>query len=159
VIRSIQGPQANGALRGISLTAIAAGVLLACGAAQAEFDTGNPDLNVRWDNTVRLNYASRVENRDNKIGNSALSDEGDYSSTLGDAVAAHRPAVRTGRGLAQAPRGAERRRLVDDAYGTQPDQPNAPFNAIPSYVNKQPARWSSACTTDRLAKWDAAFTG
>jgi hypothetical protein len=52
------------------------------GAAQAiEIDTGNPDLTVRWDNSVRLNLAQRVEARDPKIGNSALSDEGTYSST------------------------------------------------------------------------------
>jgi hypothetical protein len=29
-----------------------------------EIETGNPDLSVRWDNTVRLNYGVRVENRD-----------------------------------------------------------------------------------------------
>jgi len=141
VIRSIQGPQANGALRGISLTAIAAGVLLACGAAQAfEFDTGNPDLNVRWDNTVRLNYGSRVENRDNKIGNSALSDEGDYSFDKGDAVAKRIDLLteldvvwRKRHGFRVSGAG-----WFDDAYGnSSKSNPNPPLNAIPSYVNKQ----------------------
>ena len=70
--------------------AIAAAAVLAltCGAAQAfDFDTGNPDLTVRWDNTARFNYGVRVEDRDPKIGNSALSDEGTYSFDKGDAVA------------------------------------------------------------------------
>jgi hypothetical protein len=58
------------------------------GAVQAfEIDTGNPDVAVRFDNTVRANVAARVESRDNKIGNSVLSDEGDYSFNNGDLVA------------------------------------------------------------------------
>jgi hypothetical protein len=52
-----------------------------------EVTTGNPDLSVRWDNTVRVNLARRVEGRDPKIGNSPLADEGDYSFDQGDAVA------------------------------------------------------------------------
>ena len=68
--------------------AAAAFLALTCGTAQAfDFDTGNPDLSVRWDNTARFNYAVRVEGRDPKIGNSALADEGTYSFDKGDAVA------------------------------------------------------------------------
>ena len=62
----------------VRLRRIAAAVAATCvaafgsGSASAfEFDTGNPDLTIRWDNTVRYNYGVRVENRDNKIGNSA----------------------------------------------------------------------------------------
>ncbi|MDN3922947.1 DUF1302 domain-containing protein [Roseateles violae] len=61
--------------------------LLACSAGAFEIETGNQDLSVRFDNTVRLNYAQRVESRDSKIGNSPIADEGTYSFDRGDAVA------------------------------------------------------------------------
>jgi hypothetical protein len=52
-----------------------------------EIDTGNPDLTIRWDNAVRFNYAVRIEERDSKIGNSPIADEGTWSFDRGDAVA------------------------------------------------------------------------
>ena len=68
--------------------ALAAATLAAALPAQAfEIDTGNPDLSLRWDNTVRLNYAQRVESRDPTIGNSPIGDEGTYSFNKGQAVA------------------------------------------------------------------------
>lgn len=51
-----------------------------------EFDTGNPDIEVRWDNTLRYNAAQRVEARDQRIANNANYDEGDYSFDKGDLV-------------------------------------------------------------------------
>lgn len=49
-------------------TAIAAAVLLQCGPAMAlEFDTGNPDVRVRWDNTLKYSAAARVEGRSNSL--------------------------------------------------------------------------------------------
>jgi hypothetical protein len=67
--------------------AVAAACFAAGNASAFEIDTGNPDLSVRWDNTVRLNAARRVEGRDSNIGNSYISDEGTYSFDKGDAVA------------------------------------------------------------------------
>ena len=67
---------------------MAATCALLAGTAHAlEIDSGNPDVSIRWDNTVRANAAVRVEGRDDKIGNSALSDEGTYSFDKGDMVA------------------------------------------------------------------------
>lgn len=43
-----------------------AGDVLAC-----EFDADNPDLQVRWDNTLRYKLATRVERGDNKLDRSA----------------------------------------------------------------------------------------
>ncbi|HJV86940.1 MAG TPA: DUF1302 domain-containing protein [Noviherbaspirillum sp.] len=61
---------------------------LAAGNAMAfEFDTGNPDVAVRWDNTVRYNAGLRVQGRDPRIGNYYVADEGDYSIDKGDMVA------------------------------------------------------------------------
>ena len=62
-------------------------LLFPAGVSAMEIDTGNPDFSIRWDNTVRLNYGIRVESRDDKIGNSAVSDEGTYSFDRGDAIA------------------------------------------------------------------------
>ena len=68
--------------------AAAAAALLAAAPAQAfEFDTGNPDLTVRWDNTPRVNLGWRVDKRDELIGNNQLYDEGTYSFDHGDLVA------------------------------------------------------------------------
>jgi hypothetical protein len=62
--------------------------LLAAGSASAlEIDAGSPDFTLRWDNTVRYNLATRVESRDQKIGNSVVADEGDYLFDKGDLVA------------------------------------------------------------------------
>jgi hypothetical protein len=70
-----------------TLALAAALTLLASGAQAFEFDTGNPDLTVRWDNTPRANLAWRVEGRDAKIGATAIADEGTYSFDKGDMVA------------------------------------------------------------------------
>ena len=45
------------------LTALAAAAMLASGANAFEIDTGNPDLKLRWDNTVRYSTAFRLEGR------------------------------------------------------------------------------------------------
>ncbi|HET9025083.1 MAG TPA: DUF1302 domain-containing protein [Burkholderiaceae bacterium] len=124
---------------------MAAAVATACAgfgapALALEFDTGNPDLTVRWDNTVRGNYAVRVESRDNKIGNSALADEGTWSFDRGDAVASRIDLLseldvvyrkRFGARISAAA-------WYDAAYGDESrTNPNLPFRNIPSYVNRQ----------------------
>jgi hypothetical protein len=81
-------PRAHGRHLTRSRIAAAALAALLAGSAHAfEIDSGNPDVSIRWDNTVRANAAVRVEGRDNKIGNSVLSDEGTYSFDNGDFVA------------------------------------------------------------------------
>ena len=75
---------------GARLGPCAAAVALLCASTAAgsfEIDTGNPDLAVRFDNTVRANYGVRAESRDSKIKNSAVADEGDYLFDKGDSVA------------------------------------------------------------------------
>ena len=55
--------------------AAAATVALVAAPAEAfEFDTGNPELTVRWDNTPRINLGMRTEKRDDMIGNNQLYD-------------------------------------------------------------------------------------
>lgn len=55
-------------------------------AAAFNIDTGNDDIEMRWDNTVRYNVGARVKERDSLIGNSLASDEGTYSFDKGDVV-------------------------------------------------------------------------
>lgn len=55
-------------------------------AAAFNIDTGNEDIEMRWDNTVRYNVASRVKDRNSLIANSPNSDEGTYSFDQGDVV-------------------------------------------------------------------------
>jgi hypothetical protein len=120
--------------------ALAAALLCASGAQAFEFETGNPDLTIRWDNSLRLNYGVRVENRDPNIGNSALSDEGDYSFDHGDAVA-KRLDVLSELDIVYQKRFGMRVSATgwyDAAYGDKSrSNPNPPLVGIPSYVNNQ----------------------
>jgi hypothetical protein len=50
---------------------------MAGGAQAVEIDTGNPDIALRWDNTLRYNLAVRAEKRDNAIANYPITDESD----------------------------------------------------------------------------------
>jgi hypothetical protein len=140
VNRSHSAPQARAPRGGAALTAVATGVLLACfGNARAfEIDTGNPDFAVRWDNTVRYNYAVRAESRDPRIGNAILADEGDYSFDKGDAVAKRLDLLseldvvwRKQHGFRLSAAG-----WFDDAYGGS-SRSNPSLNTVPSYVNHE----------------------
>ena len=132
-----------------SALAVAATLALLSSGAQAfELDTGNPDLAIRWDNNVRMNLATRVEGRDPKIGNSALSDEGTYSFDKGDLVAKRFDLLSEFDVVFKKRYGARVSGTAwyDGAYGdTSRSNPNAPLTNIPSYINKQ---YSS--TTKRL---------
>lgn len=61
--------------------AIAAAIAMAFGCANSahatEFDTGNPDLVIRWDNTLRYNLGMRMEKQDPRIMSGVPYDESD----------------------------------------------------------------------------------
>ncbi|WP_313054242.1 DUF1302 domain-containing protein [Pseudomonas lopnurensis] len=62
----------------VSRVALAIAVLGAGGGVSAkEFDLGNPDWRLRWDNTVRYNLGIRMEDQDRKIMNTPTTDESD----------------------------------------------------------------------------------
>ena len=119
--------------------AVAVAAAFATTGAQAlEFDTGNPDLSIRWDNTGRFNYAVRTEGRDSKIGNSPLADEGDYSFDRGDAVATRFDLLSELDVVYQKYHGLRISGAAwyDAAYGSKSrSNPNPPLVNIPSYVN------------------------
>lgn len=127
-----------GRMRPLSAAIIA---MVAAGNAGAfEFDTGNPDWQVRWDNTVRYNLAQRVESRDNKIGNSAVSDEGTYSFDRGDVVSNRVDLLteldviyRKNMGLRLSAAG-----WYDTAYDSSSESnPRPPLANVPSYVDRK----------------------
>ena len=64
--------------------------LIACLASPhlnaAEFSTSNPDVLIRWDNTLRYNLGVRTEQREQAIANNATYDESDYKFDQGDIV-------------------------------------------------------------------------
>src|SRR5690606_1210810 len=61
---------------------------LSCGGLlQAkEFETANPDLSLRWDNTLRYNLGVRAEGRERALANNVTYDESDYAFDRGDVV-------------------------------------------------------------------------
>lgn len=125
--------------------AVAAAVTMAGDALAFEFDTGNPDLQVRWDNTVRYNMATRVEGRDNKIGRSAVADEGTYSFDNGDVVANRFDLLteldviyKNELGFRVSGAGWYDAAYDDDSRSN----PNAPFANIPSYIGHEYSRYT-----------------
>jgi hypothetical protein len=124
-------------LHTLSRSAAAVLALLAAGTAGAiEIDTSNPDLSIRFDNTIRLNHAQRIEGRNPLIGNDVIADEGDYAFNPGEGVAeridllSELDIVYKKRYGARVSGTAWR----DFAYtGHSRGNPNAPFSAIPSY--------------------------
>jgi hypothetical protein len=70
-----------------SLWVAALATLGTAGGARAfEFNTGDPDLTARWDNTVRYNVSVRTESKDPKIANAPNTDESDNKFDRGDVV-------------------------------------------------------------------------
>ncbi|HKY90878.1 MAG TPA: DUF1302 domain-containing protein [Nevskiaceae bacterium] len=118
-----------------SLCAGAAG-----GASAMEFDLGLEDASVRWDNTLRYNLGVRVDERNDKIANYVIADEGTYSFDQGDIVT-NRLDLLSELDFVYADRHGVRvsgAAWYDDAYGDDShSNPNPPFSQIPSYVGNE----------------------
>lgn len=102
--------------------------------------TGSPDLDLRWDNTVRYNLGMRVESRNEKIANTAIADEGTYSFDNGDIVT-NRVDLLSEMDLTWKGRTGVRVSGIgwyDDAYDRRSHgNPNPPLSNIPSYVENR----------------------
>src|SRR5450755_2405164 len=77
---------------GIRLTfvpsVLAAALVLGAAPARAiEIDTGNPDLALRFDNTVRYSLGTRVQGQDSAILGNPNNDDGDRNFSKGKLVA------------------------------------------------------------------------
>ncbi|HKY90114.1 MAG TPA: DUF1302 domain-containing protein, partial [Nevskiaceae bacterium] len=121
-----------------------AAVLLALCAPQAahatSIDVGNPDLSLRWDNTVRYNLGVRVESRDEQIGNTAIADEGTWSFDNGDVVTNRLDLLSELDVVYKNDYGVRFSGAAwyDEAYDDRSHgNPNAPLSAIPSYVGNE----------------------
>lgn len=143
------------------VVAAAAVAALSGGSALAfEFDTGSPDLSVRWDNTIRYNLGLRVEGRDNKIGNYVVADEGTYSFDKGDVVTSRFDLLseldvvwKKQMGFRVSGAG-----WWDAAYGANSESnPNPPLVNIPSYVNRQYSPYTKRFYRGASAEWLDAF--
>jgi len=70
-------------------SALASGVALSLGlvasASAFQVNTGNPDIDIAWDTTLRYNLGVRAESI-GQVGNSSTSDEGEYFADKGDIV-------------------------------------------------------------------------
>jgi hypothetical protein len=72
--------------RGLLASAVLAG--LGMTPVQAfEFDTGNEDVSVRFDNTLKFNYAQRVEAPNSKLANAWNNNDGNRNFSSGSPVA------------------------------------------------------------------------
>src|SRR5574340_1769160 len=61
--------------------------LAAAGPVQAfDIDTGNPDITLRWDNTVRYNLGWRAQSQDPKLLGNPNYDDGDRNFSNGSIV-------------------------------------------------------------------------
>src|SRR4029077_9296430 len=61
--------------------------LAAAGSAHAfEIDTGNPDVAMRWDNTIRYNVGVRAQSQDSAILGNPNFDDGDRNFSNGSIV-------------------------------------------------------------------------
>lgn len=70
---------------GLLVSTIMAGLGLAPAQAM-ELDTGSDDWAVRFDNTLKLNYAQRVESANSKLANSFNNNDGNRNFSAGSAV-------------------------------------------------------------------------
>lgn len=73
--------------RRLSLTGLAAAMLLAAGASApvlaVEFDTGNSDLKIRWDNNLKYSAMWRTKDASSELVAEANQDDGDRSFSRG----------------------------------------------------------------------------
>ena len=67
----------------ISVAGAAVAALLSGEAAAFKFDTGNPDLAIRWDNAIRYNLGVRMDKRDQTLGDSWALQGGEYKFDRG----------------------------------------------------------------------------
>lgn len=75
-----------GAPRLATMLAVIGASSLGVHAGATEIATGNPDLVIRWDNTVRATVGVRAEKRDSLIANNSSYDESDFKFDRGDLV-------------------------------------------------------------------------
>jgi len=75
------------ALSRLAASVIAAGLASASWQAMAfSIETGNPDIRLRWDNTLKYNVGWRMEGRDDRLGDNWMSQATNHGWDRGDVV-------------------------------------------------------------------------
>lgn len=126
----------------LALLSICAGITaVGTGPVSAmEFKLGAANSTLRWDNTLRYNVGVRVEDRNDKIANYAIADEGTYRFDQGDLVT-NRLDLLSELDLVFAGRHGVRisgAAWYDEAYDDDSrGNPNPPLSQIPSYVDNE----------------------
>nr|WP_220635599.1 DUF1302 domain-containing protein [Georgfuchsia toluolica] len=102
-----------------------------------EIDTNNPDVQMRWDNTLRYNWAQRVGHRDKKIAAAPNFDEGNYLFDKGDTVSSRLDVLSELDFVYKKNMGFRVSAALwyDDAYGDKGK--SNPAIANPSYINNE----------------------
>ena len=67
--------------------AAAVAALFAVPALAFDIDVGNPDIEMRWDNTIRYNLGVRAQKQDSAILGAVNNDDGDRNFSNGSIVA------------------------------------------------------------------------
>ena len=123
-------------------SALVAAIAAACSpAAMAiEIDAGNPDVKIRWDNTVRYNLGMRAEAQDSRILRGIPYDESDSKFDKHDIVT-NRLDLLSELDLSYADKIGVRvsgAAWHDEAYGLHShSNPNPPLSNMPSYPDRK----------------------
>ncbi|HEX5313983.1 MAG TPA: DUF1302 family protein, partial [Gammaproteobacteria bacterium] len=127
-------------------------VLATAGTAQAfDIDTGNPDLVMRWDNTVRYNLGWRAQSQDPKILGNPNYDDGDRNFSNGSIVTNRVDVLSAFDLIYQRKFGfrASAAAWADAAYSGLDNKNNATANTL---VNGLPVAGALSPYTERYAK-------
>ena len=136
-LRAIKSIEPAG--RALFMAMSAAGILSGAGSAHAvQINVDNPDVEIRFDNTIRLNTGVRTSGRDAGIGNNPAHDEDEYLFDRGDIIN-KRIDLLTEVDVSYAKKFGARVSAAawfDAAYGST-GKSNPALASIPSYPNNQ----------------------
>jgi hypothetical protein len=118
-----------------------------------EFNTGNPDLSISWDNTLRYNLGFRAQGLDSNIGNSVVNQSSDYRFAHVGSVVTNRADLLSELGVTYKEKFGFRvsaSAWYDQAYsggartnpGVEPVS-GLPYSALGSYTNNQYSSYTS----------------
>jgi len=135
--------------------ALATAALFAGPAAAFEIDTGNPDLDLRWDNTIRYNAGMRAQKQNSAILGAPNNDDGDRNFGNNSLVTSRFDLLSEFDAVWQKQYGARFSAALwwDPAYNNLDNTNNATSNTL---VNGMPVAGVLSPFTQRYAKGPSA---
>lgn len=124
-----------------------------------EIDTGNSDLSVRWDNTVRYNVGVRAQNQDSKLLNNTNYDDSDSKFGKGDVVTDRVDLFSEFDAVYKKKFGfrVSGSAWYDNAYSSSADKSNPAFN-VPGLGNVSTA-YPNSSYTNYVKRWNEGPSG